>query len=146
MNPLDKARIAELFQAFRQAVGFLERLREAPEGEFLSNFEKQGSAKYFFIIAIEAAIDICNHIIAEERLGQPREYAEVFRVIGEAGIFPEDLVRRLERMAKFRNLLVHLYGKVDDRRVYEILQTRLGDFEQFEFAIQDFLRRFPGRD
>lgn len=120
MNPVNKARITELFQEFRKAVGSLRKL--------------------------QVAIDICNHIIAEERLGQPREYAEVFRVMGEAGIFPEDLVRRLEQMAKFRNLLVHLYGEVDDRQVYEILQTRLGDFEQFEFAIQDFLRRFPGRD
>lgn len=143
MNPLDKARIAELFQEFRKAVGLLERLKETPEGEFLSNFEKHGSAKYFFIVAIEAAIDICNHTIAQERLGQPREYAEVFRVMGEAGVFPEDLVRQLEQMAKFRNLLVHLYGRVNDRRVYEILQTRLEDFERFEVSVQEFLRRFP---
>lgn len=143
MNPVNKARITELFQEFRKAVGSLRKLQETPLGEFLANFEKQGSAKYFFIVAIEAAIDICNHIIAEERLGQPREYAEVFRVMGEAGIFPEDLLGKLEQMAKFRNLLVHLYGKVDDRQVYEILQTRLGDFEQFELAIQEFLRRLP---
>lgn len=34
-------------------------------------------------------------------------------------------------MGKFRNLLVHLYWKVDDERIYEVLQSELDDFEDF---------------
>jgi len=61
--------------------------------------------------------------------------------MGEAGIFPPALARDLEQMTKFRNLLVHLYGRVEDRKVYEILQTRLGDFVKLEACIQSFLSR-----
>lgn len=143
LSPVEKSKIMELIQGFRNAVGNLQKLKNASETEFLASFEKQGSVKYGFIVAIESAVDICNHIISEARLGQPREYAEVFRVMGEAAIFPADLVQDLERMAKFRKLLVHVYGKVDDRKVYEILQARLGDFERFESCILSYLRRSP---
>ena len=38
-------------------------------------------------------------------------------------------------MAKFRNLLVHVYERVDDRRVIEILGTELEDFQAFREQI-----------
>jgi len=34
-------------------------------------------------------------------------------------------------MARFRNLLVHLYWEVNNQRVYEILQKDLDDFDLF---------------
>lgn len=34
-------------------------------------------------------------------------------------------------MARFRNLLVHQYGQVDDRRLHRILQTNLDDFGRY---------------
>ncbi len=38
-------------------------------------------------------------------------------------------------MARFRNLLVHGYLRVDDARVIEILRSRLGDLESFRSQI-----------
>jgi uncharacterized protein YutE (UPF0331/DUF86 family) len=37
----------------------------------------------------------------------------------------------LINMAKFRNLLVHLYWKIDDEKINEILQKELTDFDEF---------------
>lgn len=42
---------------------------------------------------------------------------------------------RVNAMAKFRNLLVHVYERVDDRRVVEILKARLGDFDAYREQI-----------
>lgn len=47
----------------------------------------------------------------------------------ENGLIDEELRGRLHNMARFRNLLVHVYGKVDDKKVYEFLKTNLGDFD-----------------
>lgn len=44
-------------------------------------------------------------------------------------------------MAKFRNVLVHLYLEVDRRRVYRYLQESLEDFEQFARYISEWLRQ-----
>jgi uncharacterized protein YutE (UPF0331/DUF86 family) len=46
-------------------------------------------------------------------------------------VITADLTPRLKRMARFRNLLVHLYWKVDDRRVYEVIHQDLGDLDTF---------------
>jgi uncharacterized protein YutE (UPF0331/DUF86 family) len=34
-------------------------------------------------------------------------------------------------MAKFRNLLVHLYWKVDDQKVYQILKSDIRDIKKY---------------
>lgn len=91
--------------------------------------------KYRFVVAIEACIDAGHHIVASELLRAPRDYADVFLVLAESGYLPEDLAAPLGDMARFRNLLVHGYQRVDDRRVVEILHSRLEDFEALRRAI-----------
>jgi uncharacterized protein YutE (UPF0331/DUF86 family) len=44
-------------------------------------------------------------------------------------------VETFQKMARFRNLLVHGYLRVDDERVIEILRTCLGDFDSFKSQI-----------
>jgi len=38
-------------------------------------------------------------------------------------------------MAKFRNRLVHLYGEIDDKYVYEFLKTDVEDIRKFRKII-----------
>ena len=45
----------------------------------------------------------------------------------EAGLIPEGLSTRLQQMARFRNLLVHIYWKLDYGRIYDIMQRDTGD-------------------
>jgi len=45
----------------------------------------------------------------------------------------------LREMARFRNLIVHDYAKIDNARVYGILKKRLGDFGAFAEAIRAYL-------
>lgn len=34
-------------------------------------------------------------------------------------------------MARFRNLLVHQYGEIDDKRLYSLLKDHLGDLDTY---------------
>jgi uncharacterized protein YutE (UPF0331/DUF86 family) len=56
-------------------------------------------------------------------------------------ILSASLTGKLRRMRGFRNLLVHEYGRVDDRLVYEAVRSRLPDFEAFKQAILGALRQ-----
>lgn len=49
--------------------------------EIISDLKSLGSIKYYLIVAIEACIDISNHIIAKEHLGVPQTYADCFRIL-----------------------------------------------------------------
>ncbi|THJ16497.1 MAG: DUF86 domain-containing protein [Nitrospira sp. CG24B] len=46
-------------------------------------------------------------------------------------IFPS----RLQQMARFRNLLVHVYWKIDYGQVYDVITTRLEDLRAFRSAM-----------
>jgi uncharacterized protein YutE (UPF0331/DUF86 family) len=43
-------------------------------------------------------------------------------------------------MKGFRNILVHEYGRIDDRIIYEVLQHRLDDFDAFKREILQALQ------
>ncbi len=87
-------------------------------------------------IAIQAALDVGSHLVSDERLGEPETSRDVFRLLGRAAILDSDLSERLERMAGFRNIVVHAYQDVDLGIVRDILQNRLVDLEEFVAAIR----------
>jgi uncharacterized protein YutE (UPF0331/DUF86 family) len=86
-------------------------------------------------LQIEAAIDTCRHLAASEGLRAPDDFADAFAVLGEAAYLPMELVPALQDMARFGNLLVHGYARVDDRRVIDVLRTRLLDLEAFRRSV-----------
>ncbi len=52
-----------------------------------------------------------------------------------------DLLPTLLEMARFRNLIVHDYARIDDARVYGILKKRLSDFDAFAEAVRAYLEK-----
>ncbi len=120
----------------------LEDLRNRKEEEFYGNSHLISSAKYNLLVAIESAIDLCNHIISRRHYRTPEDYADTFKVMGEAGAFPEEFQKKMVEMAKFRNRLVHLYWSVDKKEIYKILQNNLSDFDQF----LQYLGKFIGEE
>jgi len=90
-------------------------------------------------LAIEACLDIGQHIIAREGFRLPEDNKDVFAVLGENGILPDTLLPELIAMARFRNLIVHDYARIDDQIVLDILRQRLGDFDAFAQAIVRYM-------
>src|SRR5579884_2589713 len=52
-------------------------------------------------------------------------------IVGRGRVLEPDLKVRMSKMARFRNLLVHLYWKVDDREVWRVIREHLQDFEVY---------------
>jgi uncharacterized protein YutE (UPF0331/DUF86 family) len=99
--------------------------------EFVADQTIVDAAKYRLLVAIEAAISICTHLSARLAGKAPATYAQCFEELVTAGIIDQELGGRLGRMARFRDLLVHDYGEVDDNRVWEILQSNLQDLDTY---------------
>lgn len=72
---------------------------------------------------------------------RPDSYKEVFHTLGENRILPEAFARKLEDAAGFRNVLVHMYAKVEMDRLYDKLQNGVEDMELFTEYIAKFLDR-----
>ena len=140
MDRLGNDILNRLFSEMDEALQKLNGFSKFSKEEFLAQEGMIDAAKYDFIVAIEAMIDICNRIISVDKLGYPRDYSDMIRLMGEKGQFQENLVKQLIEMVKFRNLLVHLYWKVENEKLYDYLRNNLGDFEEFKSAIRHYLK------
>ena len=110
----------------------LQRLQRYGRDEFLSDPERYGSAERFLHLAIEALLDMGNHVIADEGLGVVDWYSDVPRIFLEKGLISSELSQKWIRMIGFRNTLVHGYMDVDRSIVYEVLQNGLRDIEELK--------------
>ena len=90
---------------------------------------------------IEICVDISNHIISEGEMRVPVSYADTFKILQENSVVDSELADTMEKMAKFRNIVVHQYEEVDVEIVVLILEKYLGDFERFKEAILDYLKK-----
>ena len=122
--------------------GYVSDLRELQSVDFATYSENmliRRTVERTLHLAVEAALDIGQHIIAQEGFRRPADHQDVFVVLTEEEIVPPDLLPRLIAMAKFRNLIVHDYARIDDNVVFSILKRRLGDFEAYARAIVTYL-------
>lgn len=137
---INKDKVRKLSYEFKKALTRLKTLSSLPKEGFVEDPDKIGSAKYHFLVAIEAAIDLCNHIIAKNNYRTPEDYSDTFRVMGEEKVFDGEFVKNLISMAKFRNRLVHIYWDVDDELLHKILTENLMDLERFLRELGAFLK------
>jgi len=103
MRDLDTEKIGTLVSSIREALNRLKEIKDLSQSEFFGDKHKQDSAKNNFIVSIEAAIDIANHLISRKGFRAPEDYADTFRVLKEANILSQEFSSELEKMARFRN-------------------------------------------
>ena len=121
---------------------YLSQVREFSKisvNEYRENWKTQRIVERTLQILVEECIDIANHIIADEGLRLPVGYADAFQVLMENGVINKRLSPTMEKMAKFRNVVIHQYEKIDPGIVVGILHRNLADFERYKKAILRYL-------
>jgi len=143
---VDTIPIAGRLNVIRDCVNALRELRPLTYDEFAREHVLVTSAERDFQIAIQAALDIGSIILADQQVMVPDRYSDIFPALAEIGVLPADLAQKLVGMAKFRNVLVHLYLEVDLKRVYRYLQENLGDFETYARYVGEWLQMHAAED
>ncbi|KXG78359.1 hypothetical protein AN618_04250 [Fervidicola ferrireducens] len=137
---LNLSKIAEKVSDIKESLETLKEYAKRQDEVFLNNKEAIGAARYSFIVMIEAATNIANHICARLLNKVPSTYSEAFLLLGESGLIERELAINLAQMAKFRNLLVHGYGKIDDKRMLKIMREDLVDVENFLRSLGELIK------
>jgi len=136
INPnLVAVKISEIKQSLKRIDSISSKGRDA----FLTDPDLMDSAKYRLITAIEAAISICNHIIAREFNRVPESYSDCFTILHECSVITSQLAKKLGNMARFRNMLVHIYREIDDEKIFDILTDDIVDLDNYIKEIVHFL-------
>ena len=103
------------------------------------DYRDELALKHALLECIEACTDIANHIISVKGFRRPVDYKDVFVVLEENRIFDKNLSKRLQEMAKFRNVLVHRYAIVDRKKLFEITKKDVKDIVEFVKLILRFI-------
>jgi uncharacterized protein YutE (UPF0331/DUF86 family) len=139
-NPVDKERI--LVKIDRLDVYLSELQDIMPENyEAYQKIEKKRACERLLQVSIESVLDICAQIVIELRLGLPSEEDDIFEKLEQAKIITSETEETLKRMKGFRNILVHEYGRIDDRLVYNLLTNNIDDFKAIRKEIIAAVKR-----
>ena len=122
---VNKAILAERLERLREYLGILEAVQQHDMKRFARDPFVHGTAERYLHLAIECLLDIGNHLISDRGYPKPESYADVFRILVDKGIIPEELLEELAGMAAFRNVLVHDYLRLDREKVYRILMEKM---------------------
>ena len=137
MKNVNSVVINERLNHVKEGVKNLKEFLKVSKENFLKNGKLIGAVKYEIIKTFEAISSICSHI-AVKKLGiKPNFYAECFEILKKNKILEEKLADNLIKMAKFRNLIIHMYQKVNDEKVYEVVKNGIKDIEDFIKVIEE---------
>lgn len=131
---VDAERASARLERLRELLWRLEDVGKGGEDAYLTSPEVRAMTERWLELAVQICIDLGTQLLMEGSARAPDSYAGVFQSMGEAGIMPTDLADRLSEAAKQRNLLVHLYMEIDDRKVFASLGS-LDDLRQFAAVI-----------
>lgn len=121
-------------------LGQIREFASIKQEEYSRDWKTQRIIERTLQMMIELTVDISAHLISDKRLRVPTGYADTFKVLFEGGLIGQDLYQVLMQMAKFRNVVVHQYDRIDDTIVVDILQNHLGDFLLFRDAVLKILK------
>jgi uncharacterized protein YutE (UPF0331/DUF86 family) len=134
---VDETRVLRLLRSVSDDVSVLQRESRANEARREDPIWLRG-VKYTFVTAIEACLDVAQHICATEGWGPPTDNGDAIRLLGEHGVCTPALAGSIRQAVGFRNVLVHEYIRVNDDIVISRLKA-LGDLEDFVSQVAAFV-------
>lgn len=138
---LDRERLLAYLAELTAALQDWDRYRVRATRELLvRDRDFRNMVLHAMLTAIQAAIDIGQHLLAAHRWERPGSYRETFDLLAAHGALSGQLGDRLARLAGFRNTLVHVYWKLDPDTAMQVLDTGAGPLGEFCAVIRGILR------
>lgn len=131
MAQIDQELLTTQLAELDRRLALLEPYRDLSADDLDEEAERTAAIERHTQIAIQSGIDAAGVVITGLRLREPRTYAESFEVLGEAGLLDMALGRRLSNLARFRNILVHGYLRIDPHETEQFLRQGYSDLEAF---------------
>ena len=136
---IDQTLILRKLTELEEYLGQIREFSSVSKEDYSSDWKTRRIVERTLQIMIELCIDIAGHIISDRRLRVPISYADTFKSLAEAGLITPQISDVMEKMAKFRNVVVHQYESIDTEIVIMILRKHLDDFLVFRDTVLQLL-------
>lgn len=140
MTPINQSAIEDKLFRLNENIKFIDDIINKSDKDILTERPLYYGLQHLLQISIEIIIDIGSHILAEKFSVNPKTYADVIISLGDKNIISRNFAEEQAEMAKFRNMLVHYYDSLDDKKVLEYSRSASGIFRIFGKAFSDFLQ------
>ncbi len=133
--------IEDRLAQIRTSSARLMKMQKLTKDQFIANPDYYALAEHHLRRTLESMFDIGRHIIAKKGFGKPEIYSHIFELLGQNGIISPEFSKQIKGMAGYRNRLVHEYFHITSEELYNLINTRLEDFEQFSKFLVEFLEK-----
>lgn len=91
---------------------------------------------------IENILDICAIINSDLKFSSPGEEDDIINNLVKNKIVSQDTGNKIKELKGFRNIIVHRYGKLDDKLSFELIKENLDDFDKIIENIKTIIDRY----
>jgi uncharacterized protein YutE (UPF0331/DUF86 family) len=132
---VDKTLLLRKLAELEEYLGQIKEYTNVSAEQYSKEWRTQRIVERTLQMMIESCADIAGHIISDKGYRVPTSYGDTFRVLYEKDILTKDLLETMEKISKFRNIIVHHYDRIAPEIIVNILRKDLDDFLIFKNAI-----------
>lgn len=133
--------IQEKLAKLEEIITTLKEFQQISRPEFTSQRTIYFGSIYALIIGIEIITDIGSHILSYNFGRKAETYKDIIKLLAETEVVPQDFADQTENMTDFRNLAIHVYARVDPKRVYDYIPQAIDQFTQYSQHFTSFISR-----
>ena len=87
-------------------------------------------------LLVAVSSDIIFHLLSKNGEDMPTTYRTAFLRAGEVSLIDKNLAESLAQAAGMRNILIHDYGEIDYKIVYQSIKEAIRDYSLFLLGIE----------
>jgi uncharacterized protein YutE (UPF0331/DUF86 family) len=124
----------------RSHVGEIRSLPLESLSAFMEDSRNIWAAESCLRRALEALFDLGRHLAAKGFGDAVTEYKEIAATLNRHGMVSTQDMKLMQKLAGYRNRLVHFYHAVSANELHEICASHLGDIEKIAETLRVWLR------
>ncbi len=139
MTPLDRAIIERKLGVMVESLKALEPAERMTLEEYETNLYMRKATERLLQELIESAIDINIHIVVNIKGTAPDDSYRSFIMLGELGVIPAELSKKLAPSAGLRNIIVHEYDTIDNSLILSAVKKARTLYRDYIRAIEEYI-------
>jgi uncharacterized protein YutE (UPF0331/DUF86 family)/predicted nucleotidyltransferase len=135
----DTAVVVQKLTSLNEHLMRARRRRPATAAALRADVGLQDALALSVLVAIEEAVDLAFHTVADEGWGVPSSYAEGFEMLSRHGVIDAALAQDMVAASGLRNRIAHGYASLDVDRLWREMPAGLAALERYARAIARFI-------